>query len=154
VLGDPREYAVAAKASVSHPPGQWQLQVQVLHWRGPSWQGGQIADAVVQSAAASLRSCQLTAPTSSPSITTEEPGRLAAVVSGDEPPARSEGNGAGPAPAVLHQYLVSHPPSSTVVELAMWAWTPAAVPWAMIADEQLFDALIAPLCVAYIASCG
>lgn len=142
VPGDPRDYAVAAKSAVVNPPGQWQLQVKVMHWRGETWRGGQNADAVLQSAAAALKFCQLTAPGTSPSLTTEEPGRLAAVISV-----------AGPTSTVVHEYLVSHPQSSTVVELTMWASTPPAVPWPTVADRQVLDALVAPLCVAYIDSC-
>jgi hypothetical protein len=142
VPGDPRSYAVAAKAAVVNPPGQWQLQVQMLHWRGETWRGGQNADAVLQSAATALRLCQLTAPGTSPSLTTDQPGRLAAVISV-----------AGPTSTVVHEYLISHPQSSTVVELAMWASSPPAVPWPTVADQQLFDALSAPLCTAYIDSC-
>jgi hypothetical protein len=138
---DPRSYAVAAKASVANPPGQWQLQVQVLHWRGESWYGGELADEVVRTASAALRTCPMTAPQASPSLTTDEPGRVAAVLSV-----------AGAAPTVVHQYLVSHPQSGSVVELAMWA-SPAAEPWPVIPDTQVLDALVAPLCVAYIASC-
>ena len=39
---DPRGYAVTEQAVVVNPPGQWQLQVQVLHWRGETWRGGQL----------------------------------------------------------------------------------------------------------------
>jgi hypothetical protein len=141
-LGDARSYAVAAKAAVGNSPGHWQLHAQVMHWRGETWLGGQIADATLRSAAAALRACQQSAPESSPSITTDEPGRLAAVISG-----------AGPTPHVLHEYLVSHPQSSTVTELALWATSPPAVPWPVVNDQQVFDAMIAPLCVAYIGSC-
>ena len=81
-------------------------------------------------------------PGASPSVTTDQAGRLAAVVMFP-----------GPAPSVLHQYLVSHPPSGTLVELAMWAATPPAQPWPVIADDVVFDRLIAPLCTAYVASC-
>ncbi|ETB43100.1 ATPase, partial [Mycobacterium avium 11-0986] len=31
---DPRDSAVVARSTVAHPDGQWQLQAQVLHWRG------------------------------------------------------------------------------------------------------------------------
>src|SRR5690349_5332721 len=31
---DPRTFAVASRASVAQPPGQWQVQAQVVHWRG------------------------------------------------------------------------------------------------------------------------
>jgi hypothetical protein len=139
---DPRDFSVAAKATVANPPGQWQLQAQVLHWRGDSWYGGQLADQVVRSATTALRACQATAPLASPSITTDAPGRLAAVFSV-----------AGDPPMILHQYLVSHPQSSSVVELAMWASSPPAVTWPVIPDAQVLDALVAPLCAAYLASC-
>ena len=142
VPNDPRAYAVASKAAVTNPPGEWQLQVQVLHWRGETWRGGQNADTMLQSATAALRFCQLTAPGTSPSLTTEEPGRLAAVISV-----------AGPTSTVVHEYLISHPQSSTFVELTMWASAPPAVPWPTVADHQVLDALVAPLCVAYIDSC-
>jgi hypothetical protein len=140
---DPRRYAVAARAAVANPPGQWQLQVRVVHWRGEVWRGGQTADGAVASAAAAMRSCQLTAPSVSPSLTIDSPGRLAAVLSV-----------AGPSPLVAHQYLVSHPQSGTVVELAMWATSPPAVAWPTLADDQMLDALTGPLCNAYLGSCG
>lgn len=142
VPNDPRAYAVAARATVANPPGQWQLHVQVLHWRGEAWYGGQLADEVVSTASAALRSCQVTAPQASPSLTTDQPGRLAAVLSV-----------AGTQPSVVHQYLVSHPQSGSVVELAMWASSPPAESWPVILDTQVLDALVAPLCEAYIASC-
>jgi hypothetical protein len=139
---DPRDFSVAAKANLANPPGQWQLQAQVLHWRGESWSGGQLADQVVRSAATALRACLLSAPSTSPSITTDEPGRLASVLSV-----------ASATPMVLHSYLVSHPQSGTVAELAMWASSPPAESWPVIPDAQVLDALVAPLCAAYIASC-
>ncbi len=139
---DPRVYVVAARATVANPPGQWQLQVQVLHWRGEAWYGGQLADEVVTAASTALRSCQVTAPQASPSLTTDEPGKLAAVLSV-----------AGEAPSVVHQYLVSHPQSGSLVELAMWASSPPAESWPVIPDAQVLDALVAPLCGTYIASC-
>jgi hypothetical protein len=142
VPADPRDYAVAAKAAVANPPGHWQLQVQVLHWRGETWRAGQTADVMLRSAAAALRACQVTAPWASPSITTDEPGRLAAVISV-----------AGPAPVVVHQYLVAHQPSGTIVELALWASSPPVVGWPAVADSQVLDSLVAPLCTAYIGSC-
>ena len=140
VRGDPREYAVAGKAAVDNRPGQWQLQSQVLHWRGDTWRSGQDADATVAAAAAAMRNCQLTAPNMSPSLTVDQPGRLAGVISGEG--------------VVVHQYLVSYPRSGTVVELAMWAPTPPLVPWPTISDDHVLDALITPLCTAYIESCG
>jgi hypothetical protein len=141
-LDDPRAYVVAARANAANPPGQWQLQVQVLHWRGETWRGGQLADNVVSTAATALRACQVTAPQVSPSLTTDQPGQLAAVLSIG-----------GESPAVLHQYLVAHPQSSTLVELAMWASSPPAESWPLIPDDQIFDALITPLCATYLSSC-
>jgi hypothetical protein len=135
---DPRAFAVAARAAVVRPPGQWQLQVQVLHWRGETWVGGQLADEVVRSAAGALRGCVLSAP----QVTTDEPGRLAAVLTIGGTPA-----------TVVHQYLVAHPQSSSVVELAMWSTSPPADTWPVISDGRVLDALVAPLCDAYIASC-
>ena len=145
---DPRDYAVAARALVTNPPGQWQLQVQVIHWRGEPWQTGQTADAAVASAAKALRNCQQTAPHFSPSVTVDEPGRLAAVISGSSPAPDVV------AQDVLHEYLVSHPQSGTLVELAMWAQTPPLVNWPAVNDAHLLDTLVAPLCTAYIGSCG
>ena len=139
---DPRDFAVAAKATVANTRGEWQLQAQVLHWRGDSWYSGQLADAVLRSATGALRACQATAPQTSPSITTDQPGGLASVISV-----------AGAAPAILHEYLVSHPQSGSVVELAMWASSPPAENWPAIPDAAVLDALVAPLCAAYIASC-
>jgi hypothetical protein len=54
---------------------------------------------------------------------------------------------------IVHQYLVSHPQSGSAVELAMWASSPPAENWPVIPDAQVFDALVAPLCAAYIGSC-
>lgn len=138
--GDARGFAVTARALVPQPEGQWQLQAQVLHWRGETWRGGQLASGAVQVAAQALRACQLTAPQNSPSITTDAPGRLAAVVS-------IAGN------RVLHEYLLADVRNSTVVELAMWSTTPPQVPWPSIPDSQVFDAMARPLCTAYIGSC-
>lgn len=140
VFADPRAYAVAARAAVPQPDGQWQLQTQVVHWRGETWRGGQDALSVLRTASANLRACQLTAPAASPSVTTDEPERLAAVVSID-------------GLRVLHQYLVAHPRSSSVVELALWSAAPHLTDWPPVPDVQVFDAMIAPLCTAYIGSC-
>ena len=70
VAQDPRSYVVAEKAAVANPDGQWQLQAQVLHWRGETWRGGQLAEDVFNTAVAALRSCQRTNPSASPSLTT------------------------------------------------------------------------------------
>ncbi|MEE6168483.1 MULTISPECIES: ATPase [unclassified Mycolicibacterium] len=138
--GDARGYAVSARALIPEPAGQWQVQAQVVHWRGETWRGADIALGVIRVAAGALRACQLTAPQSSPSITTDVPGQLAAVLSID-------GN------RVLHQYLLADTRNSTVVELAMWSTTPPQVPWPTIPDSQVFDAMTRPLCDAYLGSC-
>jgi hypothetical protein len=142
IVGDARHFAVAARAVVAAPEGQWQLQAQVMHWRGETWRGGQLAAGVFDSAVASLRSCQVTAPLTSPSFTTDTPTRMAAVVSG-----------VLPGLAVLHQYLLLNPDNSTVVEVAMWATSPQRVDWPPVPDAQVLDAMAAPLCRAYIDSC-
>jgi hypothetical protein len=139
---DPRSYAVAARATVPQPEGQWQLQVQVMHWRGETWRGGELAAAVFDNAVAALRGCQLTAPLASPSLTTDATNRMAAVVSG-----------VLPGQAVLHEYLLVNPFNSTIVEVAMWATTPPRVDWPAVADAQILDAMNSPLCTAYIDSC-
>lgn len=136
IPGDPRDYAVAARSEVSRPEGHWQLRVQVIHWRGDTWQGGQTALAVVQGAVGALRSC----PGAGASVTTDRPGRFAAAI--------NFGN-----TRVLHQYLIADPDNSTVVELAMWSTTPPQVAWSAPPDGQLLDALADPLCTAYIGSC-
>lgn len=69
---DSRDWAVAGRVTVVHPDGQWQLQAQVLHWRGDTARGGQIAASVFGTAVAALRACQLGAPLQSPSVTDDE----------------------------------------------------------------------------------
>jgi len=137
---DARAWAVGARSVVLSPDGEWTLQAQVIHWRGDTWQGGQTAVAVFDAAVAAVRSCQLTAPFASPSVTTAEPNRFAAVVS---TPSRS----------VLHQYLLVDPRNSTLTELALWSTAAPQVPWPAAADGPVLDALAAPLCTAYIGSC-
>ena len=101
---------------------------QILATPKPGWPGADIRGLLEQS---------LNVPVS---ITTDAPGRLAAVVSID-------GN------RVLHEYLLADVRNSTVVELAMWSTTPPQVPWPSIPDSQVFDAMARPLCTAYIGSC-
>lgn len=142
VPDDPRAYAVASRAVVPQPEGQWQLQVQVLHWRGETWRGGQLASAVFDKAVAALRSCQLTSPLTSPSLTTDSVNRMAAVISGVLP-----GQG------ILREYLLVNPYNSTVVEVALWTTAPPRVEWPTVPDAQVLDAMGVPLCAAYIDSC-
>jgi hypothetical protein len=135
---DTRNSAVAGRAIVVNPQGQWQLQAQVLHWRGDTWRGGQNASSVFDVAAAALRGCQLGAPAESPSVTVDEPNRLAAVVSG---------------PVIMRSYFVAHPENSTISELTLWSSDPPQVPWPVISDAQVLDAMTSPACAAYIGSC-
>jgi hypothetical protein len=135
---DARDSAVAARVTVAHPDGQWQLQAQVLHWRGDTARGGPIAASVFSNAVAALRGCQRGAPAQSPSITSDERNRMAAVISG---------------PVVMHTYLVAHVASSTISELTLWSSGPPQVPWPSMADDPVLNSMTAPLCDAYIASC-
>jgi hypothetical protein len=140
VSDDPRSWSVAARSSVTSPDGQWRLQAQVIHWRGDTWEGGQTATAVFDTAVAALRKCQLTAPLTSPSLTTAEPNRVAAVLS-------------APDRTVLHQYLLADPRNSTLTELALWSTPAPGVAWPAVSDASVLDALAAPLCTAYLDSC-
>jgi hypothetical protein len=135
---DTRNSAVASRATVGNPQGQWQLQAQVLHWRGDTARGGQNVSSVFDIAAAALRGCQLGAATESPSVTIDETDRLAAVVSG---------------PVIMHTYLVAHPESSTISELTLWSSESPQQPWPIISDAQVLDAMSSPVCAAYIGSC-
>lgn len=139
---DPRGYAVAERAVVvaqsAGTLGQWQLQAQVLHWRGETWWASQRALEVFDTAVAALLDCQRTNPAASPSLTVEEPDRIAAVVAG---------------PVILHQYLLVNPANSTISELALWTTSPPLTPWPPVSDDAVLEALGAPLCVAYIGSC-
>ncbi|BBZ15000.1 serine/threonine-protein kinase [Mycobacterium branderi] len=146
---DERDSALAARIVLPNPPGQWQLQVQILHWRGDTWVAGQRASAVMDSATSLLRTnCSFTAPGVSVSRITEQnvpghPGQsLTAVLTAN-----------GAAPLVAHEYLVSDLRNSTVVEVAMWSTTPPAVDWPTINDDQLLADMVAPLCTAYVNSC-
>lgn len=140
VPGDPRGYVVAGRTEIGNPAGQWHLRAQVLHWRGDVANTGPLAQSVLDTARLRLRTCQLSAPLVSPSITTVDPERMAAVISvaGQK---------------VVHQYVAAHPTSGSVVELAMWSTLPAQVPWVPVPDAQILDALTAPLCEAYLGSC-
>jgi hypothetical protein len=142
--GDPRAYAVAEKAVVGGPDGQWQLQAQVIHWRGDTSTGGQSAQSVFNAATVAMRLCPVTAPQFTVSLTTDAIDRMAGVLT---------------APGVVvHQYLLSHPQSSTVSELVLWNTTAvggsAQVSWPNLVDARVFDAMSAPLCGAYLSSCG
>ena len=135
---DTRNSAVASRVTVDRPPGQWQLRAEVVHWRGDTARGGQSATSVFDIAAAALRGCQLGASGESPSVTVDEPNRLSAVVSG---------------PVIMHTYLVAHSENSTISELTLWASDPVQLPWPIISDAQVLDAMASSLCAAYLGSC-
>jgi len=135
---DPRSYVVAERSEVSNAGGQWQMQAQVLHWRGETWRGAQIVQDTFAAAVAALRACQATNPAASPSLIVDQPDRMAAAISG---------------PVILHQYLLADPVNSTVTELALWSDGPPQTPWPALTDTSVLDALAAPLCTAYIGSC-
>ncbi|MET0900152.1 MAG: ATPase [Mycobacterium sp.] len=139
VVDDPRLYAVAATAEVLAPAGQWQLRAQILHWRGETWRGGELAISVFDEAEAAVRGCRELAPV----ITTAEDDRLAVQL---------------PGPVIVRQYLLAHPQSSSVTELVFWVAPDLdgqpAVPWPAPADAQVFEAMATPLCEAYLSSCG
>ncbi len=139
IAADPRDYAVAERSVVTAGDGQWQLRAQILHWRGETWQAGQLARDSFAAAVAALQSCQRTNPAESPSLTLSEPNRMAAAISG---------------PVILHDYLLADPVSSTVTELALWTTAPPSTPWPVVADTAVLDGLGAPLCTAYIGSCS
>ena len=138
LVPDPRGFAVAERAVVANAGGQWQMQAQVLHWRGETWWGGQLARDAFAAAVTALRACQQTNAAASPSLTVDEPVRMAAAVSG---------------PVILHQYLLADPVNSTITELALWSDSPPLTPWPTIIDAAVLDALGAPLCTAYIGYC-
>jgi hypothetical protein len=84
--------------------------------------------AALETARSRLRDCQSTAAAASPSITTDDPRRIAAVISA-----------AGQ--QVMHEYVLAHSGSSTIVELAMWSSLPRQVDWPAVADAQVLDAM-------------
>ena len=137
---DPRRYAVAARATVPDQDGQWNLQVQVIHWRGDTLTGGQAALQVLEEARIALATCHLTGANASPSITTSTVDQIGAVISD-----------AGS--RVMHTYLLADAASSTVVEIALWTTLPTQVDWRAVPDKRVFEAMAAPLCAAYAGSC-
>jgi hypothetical protein len=56
-------------------------------------------------------------------------------------------------PVVMHTYLLAHVASSTISELTLWSSVPAQVAWRAMPDDSVLNAMTAPLCEAYIASC-
>lgn len=138
---DPRDYAVASRARVAHPAGQWNLHAQVLHWRGDVVTGGRAALQTLEWARMALALCHRTAPQVSPSLTTSDAMNLVGVIS-------DVGR------RVMHTYLLVDPASSSLVELTLWTTLPTAVEWrGVTSDAQVLDAMAVPLCAAYLGSC-
>ncbi len=137
VPADPRTFAVASRAAAGGPDGQWQLQAQILHWRGETWRGGELANLVFDTAVATLRGCR-----PSPVVNTAEWDRVAATISG---------------PVIAQVYLLVDPRSSSISELVFTQKPPPVgmpAPWPEVADGQVLDAMAGPLCAAYLGSCG
>ena len=103
-----------------------------------TWRGGELVAGVFAAANQALRDCQRTNLLASPSLTLDEPDRLAAVVSG---------------PVILHQYLLANPANSTISELALWSYGPPLTAWPSVADEAILESMSVPLCTAYLGSC-
>ena len=135
---DTRNSAVASRVTVDRPAGQWQLRAEIMHWRGDTARGGPLARSVFDLVGPALRACQLGAAAESPSVTVDEPNRLAAVISG---------------PTILHTYFVAYPENSTISELTVWGADPVQPPWPIISDAQVLDAMTASVCGAYVGSC-
>jgi hypothetical protein len=133
-----RDAAVSSRATVDKPQGEWQMRAEVVHWRGDTWRGGQNATSTLYNATAALRGCQQRAASESPSVTVDEPNRLSAVVSG---------------PTILHTYLVARPENSTISELTLWSADPPQLPFPIISDAQVLDAMSSSMCAAYLGSC-
>ena len=54
----------------------------------------------------------------------------------------------------MHTYLIVDPASSSLVEMALWSTVPPTVEWRGVApDTDVFNAMAAPLCEAYLGSC-
>lgn len=148
---DERAGAITARIILPNPPGQWQLQVQILHWRGDPWIAGQRASAVMDAAVSLLRDkCSFAAPGVSVTRIAEQnvpggnPGQsLTATITE-----------AGSSSRVAHIYLISDLRNSTVVELALSSASPPVVEWPHVNDDQLLAAMVTPLCTAYVNSCA
>lgn len=133
-VADARTFAVAARAVVGRPDGSRQLQGRIVHWRGETWRGGDLANGVFGAAVDALRACR----TGPARLTTAAPDRVAAVLD-------------GPVPARV--YLLVDPRSSTISEL-LFTRAAALPAWPDVPDARVLDAMAAPLCAAYLASCG
>ncbi len=151
VTDDQRDVAVAAHIMLPNPPGQWQLSVQIVHWRGDPWIAGQHASAVMDNASAVLKN-ECSSPTA---------GAIVSGVAEQFLPGGHPGQSliatitvGGPKPVVAHEYLVSDLRNSTVVELAMWSTDPASVDWPAVDGDKLLADMVAPLCTAYVNSCN
>ena len=133
----PRGYVVAERSVVSNPAGQWQLQAQVLHWRGGDLARRPAGTGDRRRGRRRAAGLPATNPGASGSLIVDQPDRMAAVVSG---------------PVILHQYLLADPVNSTVTELALWSDAPPQTPGRRSPTPRS-STLGAPLCTAYVDSC-
>ena len=136
---DPRDSAVAARVTVVHPDGQWQLQAQILHWRGDTARGGATAASVFSNArrgAARL------------------PAGVAAAVAVDHQ-RRTEPDGRGHQRTGHHAYLPGRARGEQHDQRAD-ALVVGSAAGALAVDgrrPRCWTRMTAPLCEAYIASC-
>jgi hypothetical protein len=56
-------------------------------------------------------------------------------------------------PTILHTYLVARPENSTISELTLWSADPPQLPFPIISDAQVLDAMSSSMCAAYLGSC-
>ena len=132
-MPDARAFAVA--------PGRRRWPDRAVAAAGPdralareTWRGGDLASGVFGAAIDALRACR----TSAARLTTAEPDRVSAVL---DWPRFARLSAGGPAQQ-HHQRSYCSPRAHA---LPAWPGAPTT---------QVFDAMSAPLCAAYLASCG
>ena len=142
VPDDPRGFAVAARAAVPQPDGQWQLQVQVMHWRGETWRGGQLACGGLRQGGG--RAARLPVDLSADIAVAHHRRPRPGGRGGQRGAARS----GGAARISAGQPAQQHRRRGGAV-----GNDPPRVDWPAVPDAQVLDAMNAPLCTAYIDSC-
>ena len=124
-----------------HPAGQWNLLVQMIHWRGDTATGGPTALDTLETGQVAAARLPIDGRAASPSITTSDAQRRIAAVISD----------AGH--QVMHEYLLADPASSTSSNSPCGRRCRRRCDWPAVADAQVLDAMAAPLCDAYLGSC-
>jgi hypothetical protein len=142
---DERDGVLAERATVITPPDQWQLEVQIVHWHGDPWVGGQRASVVYDSAVQALRGCP-TADARGSVTQLNHPQNLGVGIA-------AAITTAGAKPITAHEYLAQSTNSSTIVDLVLWSSSPPQRPWSEVDDQRVVDAMLKPLCTAYVNSC-